>query len=216
MKHIEEKDLVWSTPTDPLVGSRWEHVESRRIYVVAGVALNALQARVRLIHYYAEGDLNRRLWVRPLDMFLQRFQQLTKVPERPSFEEIYLDLAKRISARSLCERLSVGCVIASEDHSEVFAVGYNGGPKGSKRKCRGKDFVSSCGCMHAESNAIAKCRGGRSERKIVYVTHSPCELCATALVNMGGVVAVHWLETYRSSEGGEILREAGIETTSAQ
>lgn len=129
---------------------------------------------------------------------------------RPSFHQIYSDLAADFAARSQCERLSVGCVIASENGSEVFSVGYNGGPARSRRKCRGKDAVGACGCAHAETNAIAKCRAARREGKIVYVTDMPCELCATLLVNMGGVLRVHWVRDYRLRDGEEILLEAGI------
>ena len=133
---------------------------------------------------------------------------------RPSLHFIYSTLAEMMSLRSKCERLSVGCVIASEDGSEVFSVGYNGGPKGSLRGCRGKDSpAGACGCVHAESNAIAKCRASRGERKVVYVTHMPCELCATLLVNMGGVIRVTWANDYRLRDGESILSEAGIIAT---
>ena len=129
---------------------------------------------------------------------------------RPSFHQIYSEFAARLSERSQCERLSVGCVITSEDHSEVYSIGYNGGPSRSRRTCRGKGAAGVCGCAHAEANAIAKCRASRLERKVVYVTHMPCELCATLMVNMGGIVRVVWAEDYRLRDGEIILTEAGI------
>lgn len=129
---------------------------------------------------------------------------------RPSFHEIYARFAQDLARRSECERLSVGCVIASEDNSNVFSIGYNGPPSRSRRKCRGKNAEGSCGCAHAEANAIAKCSSSKHERKIVYCTHMPCELCATLFVNMGGVVRVWWAEDYRLTDGQDILMEAGI------
>lgn len=131
---------------------------------------------------------------------------------RPSFDELYLELAINLARRSECGRLKVGCVIASADGRRVFGVGYNGQPAKSARKCLGPDAApGKCGCVHAEANAIANAEMHRADAKVVLVTTMPCELCATLLVNVGGVVRVLWDHEYRLSEGAEILHEAGIE-----
>src|SRR5690349_19329192 len=49
---------------------------------------------------------------------------------RPSWDNIWMDLAEALSKRSTCRRLSVGCVVVSEDNSAVLGIGYNGGAKG--------------------------------------------------------------------------------------
>ncbi len=131
---------------------------------------------------------------------------------RPSFEQIYLELAQRLSDRSECGRLRVGCVIASADGRQIYGVGYNGQPSKSLRKCLGPDAPpGQCRCIHAEANAIANAEMRRSDKKIVLVTAMPCSACATLLVNLGGVEKVFWSTLYRASEGEEILREAGID-----
>ena len=48
---------------------------------------------------------------------------MTKKPERPSFESVYMDFAKAIANRSSCKRLNVGTVITSTDFRKVLAVG---------------------------------------------------------------------------------------------
>lgn len=132
--------------------------------------------------------------------------------ERPTFDELYIDLALSIARRSECERLRVGCVIASLDGRRVYGVGYNGQPSKSARRCRGADAPpGSCGCVHAEANAIANAEMRRGDAKVVLVTTMPCAACATLLVNVGGVARVLWDHEYRLSEGADILLEAGID-----
>lgn len=132
--------------------------------------------------------------------------------ERPSFDRLYLELAINLARRSECGRLKVGCVIASADGRRVFGVGYNGQPAKSARKCLGPDAApGTCGCVHAEANAIANAEMRRGDAKVVLVTTMPCAACATLLVNVGGVERVRWDHEYRLSDGAEILREAGID-----
>jgi len=57
------------------------------------------------------------------------------MPERPTFHEIYMELAKLMSRRSTCSRLQVGCAIVSQDFRHVLAVGYNGGASGQSNDC---------------------------------------------------------------------------------
>lgn len=132
--------------------------------------------------------------------------------ERPTFDRIYTELALSLARRSECGRLQVGCVIASLDGRRVYGVGYNGQPAGSARRCRGADApAGTCGCVHAEANAIANAEMRRADAKVALVTTMPCAACATLLVNVGGVARVLWDHEYRLSEGAEILREAGID-----
>ncbi|MCP4038631.1 MAG: cytidine deaminase, partial [bacterium] len=55
--------------------------------------------------------------------------------ERPSFESIYMDLARTLANRSTCIRLNVGTVITSTDYRKVLAVGYNGNATGLPNQC---------------------------------------------------------------------------------
>jgi dCMP deaminase len=132
---------------------------------------------------------------------------------RPTFEEIYSQLAGLMSQRSTCARKQVGCVIASADFRQVLGVGYNGSAAGGPNDCdrHGPDAVGSCGCLHAEVNAVINCHAPRGDAKVVFVTCLPCVACAKALINLGGVCKVHFKEDYRVRDSIGWLERAGIE-----
>jgi deoxycytidylate deaminase len=121
-----------------------------------------------------------------------------------------LDIATVIARRSTCSRLQVGAVL-TDMRMEQLWVGYNGGAKGVPNGCRRAD-AGNCGCLHAEVNAVIKAPG--DIEKMAFLTHSPCEACATALVN-AHVIEVHFNEEYRSQEGLFVLVEGGVRTYSA-
>lgn len=128
---------------------------------------------------------------------------------RPSFTEIYLRFAHDLARRGTCKRLQVGCVITSEDFSDIFAVGYNGAAHGLPNGCR-RDTPGSCGCTHAEANAAFKCgRRGRAA-KLAFCTHQPCEMCAQALIQITGVQRVYYVAPYRLRDGLDILERVSI------
>lgn len=129
---------------------------------------------------------------------------------RPSFDEIYLSMAGLLAKRSTCVRLSVGCVVASTDFRQVYAVGYNGNATGRHNGCD-SDEPGKCGCLHAEENAIINCSTPRASEKIVYCTHLPCVMCAKRLVNLGGVVRVVYERDYRIRDGADVLSADGIQ-----
>lgn len=128
---------------------------------------------------------------------------------RPSFNSIYMDLAKSLARRSTCSRLQVGTVITTVNHRQVLAIGYNGNASG-RPNCCDRDIPGHCGCLHSEANAIINCNATRDLEKNVYITTAPCEMCAKMLVNLGGVYCVYWGAEYRSQAGLNILFEAGI------
>lgn len=128
---------------------------------------------------------------------------------RPSFEDIYTQMATLISKRSTCSRLQVGCVITSTDHRYVYSLGYNGGASGLKNECASLE-PGQCGHIHGELNAIINCTISRTTPKNVYVTHLPCVMCAKALINLGGVVRVLYREDYRIKDSVELLNAVGI------
>lgn len=133
---------------------------------------------------------------------------------RPAFEDIYMGLAVAMSQRSTCVRRSVGCAITSLDFRQVLAVGYNGSAAGGPNDCdlHGEAAVGSCGCVHAEQNAIINCHAPRGEQKVVFCTVLPCVTCAKFIINLGGVSRVLYREEYRVTTSLGWLERAGIET----
>jgi len=133
-----------------------------------------------------------------------------KIPlKRPSFETIYLRLAREIAARSTCRRLQVGTVITSTDFRKVLAIGYNGNATGLPNACD-RDEPGNCGCLHSEENAVINCDAPRFLEKIVFVTHLPCVMCAKRLINLGNVKKVFYAQEYRSRDSLDLFDNVGI------
>ena len=86
--------------------------------------------------------------------------------ERPSFLEIYMDLAFSLARRSTCKRLHVGTVITTTDYRKVLSVGYNGNASGLANTCD-RDEKGNCGCLHSEENAIINCDSPRNTEKYI-------------------------------------------------
>ena len=133
-----------------------------------------------------------------------------EMPKRPSFEQIYMDLAHVLAQRATCRRLNVGTVITSTDYRKVLAVGYNGNAAGLPNQCD-RNESGNCGCLHSEENAVINCDSARTTEKFVFVTHLPCVACAKRLINLGGVKKIFYRTEYRSTESLDILKIVGIE-----
>lgn len=129
---------------------------------------------------------------------------------RPSFPEIYINLASTLSRRSTCRRLQVGTVITTVDFRKVLAVGYNGNASGLHNGCD-RDEEGNCGCLHSEENAVINCDSPRTLDKLVFVTHLPCAMCAKRLINLGNVRKVFYGRDYRSRSSLELFAAASIE-----
>ncbi|MCB0363033.1 MAG: hypothetical protein KDD35_09935 [Bdellovibrionales bacterium] len=128
---------------------------------------------------------------------------------RPSFENLYMDLARKLAERSTCKRLNVGTVVTSTDFRKVLAIGYNGNATGLANSCD-RDEAGNCGCLHSEENAVINCDSPRFIEKIVFVTHLPCVSCAKRLINMGGVKKIWYGQDYRSLDSLNLLEHVGI------
>jgi dCMP deaminase len=143
---------------------------------------------------------------------------------KPTFDEIYMDLARNLAKRSHCERAHVGAVLTKE--TRIVSLGYNGPPAGTHNcdeewpgvGCP-KDSKGSCSlALHAEQNAIlyATKNNVTLENATLYVTLSPCIACARVIYTMG-IKKVIYLDSYAaykglpSDEGVDFLRKFGVE-----
>lgn len=129
---------------------------------------------------------------------------------RPSFEEVYMNLAKSLARRSTCCRLKVGTVITSTDYRKVLSVGYNGNASGLPNTCD-REEPGNCGCLHSEENAVINCDSPRSVEKVVFVTHLPCVACAKRLINLGNVKRIYFETPYRITTSEDLLKSVGIQ-----
>ncbi len=143
---------------------------------------------------------------------------------RPSFDDIYIDLARNLSKKAHCVIIKVGAVLTKE--TRIVSLGYNGPPAGT-HNCDeewpgvGCPRDSKGGCslaLHAEANAILYAAKNRItlENATLYVTLSPCLACAR-MIYTTGIKKVIFLDSYasykglKSDEGVDFLRKFGVE-----
>ena len=133
---------------------------------------------------------------------------------RPEWDEIWMTFAKNMSRRSYDPRYQVGAVVVTEDNTQVLSVGYNGNHSGGPNEVESQEPGQS-GMLHAEINALLKMDYNNPKRKTMYVTLSPCRMCAKAIIN-SGIDEVVYDEEYRDTSGVDLLRSSGVVVKSYQ
>ncbi len=111
-------------------------------------------------------------------------------PQRPSWDDYFMSIAKIVATRGTCNRLQVGAVLVKD--KRIIATGYNGAPPGMPH-CDGPagHQMEDNHCIrtvHAEENCVlqAAFMGGFSTvGATLYTTHSPCHHCFKAVASAG-------------------------------
>ena len=142
---------------------------------------------------------------------------------KPSFDDIYMELAENLSKRSHCVKAHVGAVLTKD--TRIVSLGYNGPPAGThncdeewpEQGCP-RDSKGSCSlALHAEQNAIlyASKNNVSVEGSTLYVTMAPCISCARVIYTTG-IKKVFYLHSYAefkglpSDEGVDFLNKFGV------
>ena len=128
--------------------------------------------------------------------------------DRPSWDNVWAEVATSISRRSYDPRYQVGTIVVTSDNTQVLSVGYNGNYSGGPNEVESM-VPGESGMIHAEINCLLKMDYNNPKKKVMYLTLSPCRMCAKAIVN-AGISEVVYLEDYRDKTGLEILSEAGV------
>ena len=128
---------------------------------------------------------------------------------RPEWDDIWMEFAHTIAQRSPDPKHKVGAVIVNDENTQVLSIGYNGDQKGGPNK-RDSTETGQSGFIHAEINALIKMDYNNPCKKKMYLTLSPCEVCAKAIVN-AGIDEIIYSEFYiHGKKGIRILNQAGI------
>jgi dCMP deaminase len=142
---------------------------------------------------------------------------------KPSFDDIYMELAENLAKRSHCVKAQVGAVLTKD--TRIVSLGYNGPPAGTHNcdiewPAEGcpRDSKGSCSlALHAEQNAIlyASKNNVSIEGSTLYVTLSPCIACARVIYTTGikRVIFTNSYATFKglaSDEGVDFLRKFGV------
>lgn len=129
--------------------------------------------------------------------------------DRPTWPETWMSIARVIAERSYDPRLKVGAIVVSSDNTQMLSGGYNGNYAGGPHEHESPEPGMS-GFIHAEVNALVKLDYNFSKEKHMYVTHSPCRMCAKLIIN-AGIKKVVYGEAYRDLSGIVLLGNVGIQ-----
>ena len=130
------------------------------------------------------------------------------INNRPTWKSVWMKMAETIAQRSHHPTFKVGALIVTSDNTQVLSLGYNGNAAGMSNVPQ-SDVPGCSGLLHAEINALLKMDYNNPKDKIMYITLSPCDMCAKAIVN-SGIKKVVYKEQYRNIEGLNILKDVGI------
>lgn len=151
-----------------------------------------------------------------LETKLDHFFGLLDGTQRPSFDEIFMEIAYTWAQRATCLRRKVGAVIAKD--KQQLTAGYNGAPKGvphcaemggclrEKLKIPSGQRHEMCRGTHAEQNAITQAAklGISIEGGTLYCNCFPCVICTKMILN-AGITTVIYDSDYDDPLSKEIL-----------
>lgn len=121
----------------------------------------------------------------------------------------YMKTAYNFAECSQSTRLKVGAVLVRDNN--ILSCGYNALPEHMTGPLEDDQGRTRPEVRHAEINALYRLvtRNESSAGSTLFITHSPCKMCAIDIVD-AKVETVYYYEEYRSSEGLTYLSENGI------
>ncbi len=132
-----------------------------------------------------------------------------------------MSIAHVVKTRGNCSRRKVAAVIAKD--RRLISTGYNGTPRGVKNCYEGGcprcasaapsgSGLGECICSHAEENAITQAayHGTSVRGGMMYVTISPCLMCAKMIINAGIAEVVYDGDYAFTEQTKALLDEAGV------
>ncbi len=139
---------------------------------------------------------------------------------RPSWDQYFMGVAFLVCERSTCLRRKVGAVLTKD--KQILATGYNGAPKGIPHceitGCLREELgIPSgqrheiCRGLHAEQNVILQAAsfGVSTKGSILYVTNTPCSICAKMIIN-AGILEVVIANEYPDKMAIDFLKQANV------
>jgi len=146
-------------------------------------------------------------------------------PQRPSWDEYFMQVAKVVKTRSTCLSSAKGAVLVLG--RQIVSTGYNGTPAGTKHcdeggcerclavhegRMKSGTNLDACKCCHAEENAIVQAakNGIATAGTTLYTTHTPCTFCSKMIIN-AGITKVVASTAYPDQLGVRLMKEAGLQ-----
>jgi dCMP deaminase len=152
---------------------------------------------------------------------LDHFFRLQTGEDRPTFHEVFMEIAYTWAKRATCLRRKVGAVIAKD--KQQLTAGYNGAPRGvphcaelggclrEKLKIPSGQRHEICRGTHAEQNAITQAAkfGISIEGGTLYCNTFPCVICTKMIIN-AGIITVVYDSDYDDPLSKEILGQQTV------
>lgn len=139
------------------------------------------------------------------------------------WDKRFMEMTETISNWASCFKKDrkMGAVIVRD--KRILTTGYNGAPQGitpcvERGECmRIKMGIESgtraelCYAVHAEQNALIQAArmGVSVHGATLYVTYSPCVICAKLIIN-AGIARVVYMHDYPDDFSKQLLQEAGV------
>lgn len=142
--------------------------------------------------------------------------------KRPNWDEYFMEIVHAIAKRGTCDRGRSGAVIVK--NKQLISAGYVGSPMGMPhcdevghqiKKTVHEDGTVTEHCVrtvHAEQNAICQAakNGVSINGSTLYISMTPCRVCAMMIVN-AGIKRVVCMKKYKlASETERIFKRAGV------
>jgi dCMP deaminase len=154
---------------------------------------------------------------------LEHALRLWNNEDRPTFDEVFMEIAYTWAKRATCLRRKVGAVIAKD--KQQLTAGYNGAPRGVPHCAelggclREKMNIPSgqrheiCRGTHAEQNAITQAAkfGINIQGGTLYCNCFPCVICTKMILN-AGITTVVYDSDYDDPLSKEILGQQNLLT----
>lgn len=139
------------------------------------------------------------------------------------WDKRFMELAEMVGSWTNCVRedRKIGAVVVKDNN--VLGMGFNGVPKGipscqetgecirKKLNIKSGNNLEICYSICAEQNAIIQAYKNHNDLNgaTIYVTHTPCALCARWIIN-AGIKRIVYKEAYTDKFSIELLKTAGI------
>lgn len=129
---------------------------------------------------------------------------------KEKYKQAFMDMTDVFSKTSEARRLKVGATIVQD--GRIISLAINGTPTGwETNECEDENGETEWFVFHAERSSLNKLRKSHesSVGASMFVTHSPCKLCALEIID-SGIKEVFYKYDYRDSTGVELLEKYGI------
>jgi len=138
------------------------------------------------------------------------------MPNPIAMDNLYMDIAERLSIMSKARRLKVGAVVVKGEN--IISMGWNGMPRGYDNNCEIENPDGTLSTrpevLHAEYNSVRKLKENNTDGQLngatLYCTQSPCHHC-TEIIKDAKIARVVYRHAYRVINGIQELRANGIQ-----